>query len=472
MKQRKIGRSLGVRGQVLIGFGIFALVIVALLWVFQITLLNPFYRSIKIAEVKSVAQQLGSNLESDTLDELAGNLTATTATSILISDELGNQYVGYKLYPQQTSRLENLSRSDLRSIFEQVNLQGGTQMETYTSPFATRNGYSETILYACTVHTARGNHRLILLESELTPVNSTVETLKVQLVCLTFVMLALGIVLAFVIAGKISRPISSINESAKELGRGNYQIRFEESGAKEVSELGHTLNYAAGELSKVDGLRRELLANVSHDLRTPLTMIKGYSEVMRDLPGENTPENVQIIIDEATRLTDLVNDLLDLSKLEAGAAPLECAPFNLTAEIRTILTRYDKLADYRFPFAFVQDVEVVADRLKISQVVYNLVNNAITYAGEDKTIRLSQTVSGGRVRISVTDTGEGIPAEKLRDIWERYYKVDKEHKRAQVGTGLGLSIVRNVLELHGGTYGVESQLGRGSTFWFELTLEE
>lgn len=313
---------------------------------------------------------------------------------------------------------------------------------------------------------------MVMLESEITPVDSTVETLKIQLLCVTAVMLLLGGALALVIARKIAGPLTAINESAKELARGDYSIRFAEEGTREVSELAHTLNYAAEELSKVEGLRRELLANVSHDLRTPLTMIRGYSEVMRDLPGENTPENVQTIIDETERLTELVNDLLDLSRLEAGVVALDKTTFNLTESIRAILKRYDKLADYSFPFYADGDVTVTADELKISQVVYNLVNNAITYAGEDKVISLRQTVEGGKVRVSVSDTGEGIPADKLRDIWERYYKVDKEHKRAQVGTGLGLSIVKNILDMHGGAYGVESTLGQGSTFWFELPLAQ
>lgn len=146
--------------------------------------------------------------------------------------------------------------------------------------------------------------------------------------------------------------------------------------------------------------------------------------------------------------------------------------FDLTESVRIILERYNKLADYSFPFYAGEEAFVTADELKISQVVYNLVNNAITYAGEDKTVTLRQTVENGRVRISVSDTGEGIPPDKLKDIWERYYKVDKEHKRAQVGTGLGLSIVKNILDLHGGAYGVESQLGAGSTFWFELPVSK
>ena len=142
--------------------------------------------------------------------------------------------------------------------------------------------------------------------------------------------------------------------------------------------------------------------------------------------------------------------------------------FSLTESVREILGRYDKLADFSFPFQAEEEAYVVADRLKISQVVYNLVNNAVNYAGEDKTVSLRQELRQGRVRVSVTDQGEGIPPDKLQDIWDRYYKVDREHRRAQVGTGLGLSIVKNVLDLHGGAYGVISQLGQGSTFWFEL----
>lgn len=476
------GRPLGVHGQILLGFGAFTAVIVVLLWVFQIFLLNPFYRAIKTAEVRSTADTVLKNLDlsREEMDGLAKSLSLDTGINIVVTDETGTLY-GNCFYSQKESPLFTaLSQGSARAhvflagMFDQVNLKGGNFLEKYTpEELTTRKGTStEIILYARISRTADGNSRMVLMESEITPVDSTVETLKVQLLCLTAVMILLGIVLAVVIARRIARPLTAINESAKQLGRGEYAIRFAEEGTREVSELAHTLNFAAAELSKVEQLRRELLANVSHDLRTPLTMIKGYSEVMRDLPGENTPENVQIIIDETERLTDLVNDLLDLSRLEAGVVPLDKTRFDLTESIRAMLSRYDKLADYSFPFFAGRDVFVTADELRVSQVVYNLVNNAITYAGEDKTITLRQTVEDGKVRISVTDTGEGIPPDKLKDIWERYYKVDKEHKRAQVGTGLGLSIVKNVLDLHGGAYGVESQLGAGSTFWFELPLSE
>ena len=183
-------------------------------------------------------------------------------------------------------------------------------------------------------------------------------------------MVLLGLLLAYLLSRKIGRPIESLNSAAKTLAKGDYEVHFEGGGYREVCELSDTLNYAAQELSKTERLQRDLVANISHDLRTPLTLITGYAEVMRDLPGENTPENVQIIIDEATRLTTLVNDVLDLSKLQAGVVPMEREVFNLTESVRSILTRYTKLTDYHIVFYAVQDVFVDADELKISQVVY------------------------------------------------------------------------------------------------------
>lgn len=203
-------------------------------------------------------------------------------------------------------------------------------------------------------------------------------------------------------------------------------------------------------------------------------MITGYGEVMRDLPGENTPENIQIIIDEATRLSTLVNDLLDLSKLQSGALQAQKQVFNLTDSVRAILERYSKLVEqegFDITFESKEEVFINADELRISQVIYNLVNNAVNHAGEDKTVIITQTVRDKLVRIEVTDHGEGIPADKLPYIWERYYKVDREHKRGVIGSGLGLSIVKSILDAHKAHYGVRSTQGKGSTFWFEIVYD-
>ena len=202
-------------------------------------------------------------------------------------------------------------------------------------------------------------------------------------------------------------------------------------------------------------------------------MIIAYAEVMRDLPGENTPENVQVVIDEAARLTNLVNDMLDMSKLQAGVMVKNAEIYNLTESIETVLERYNKLKEqegYVIEFDYDRKVYVDADEYKIFQVIYNLINNAINYTGTDKTVRVRQKVVEDRVRIEVEDSGEGIAKEDLPYVWDRYYKVDKTHKRSVMGTGLGLSIVKNILELHDAAYGVWSEEGKGSIFWFELSL--
>ena len=242
----------------------------------------------------------------------------------------------------------------------------------------------------------------------------------------------------------------------------------------EIEELSDTLNYAAKELSKVESLRRELIANMSHDLRTPLTMISGYGEVMRDIPGENTPENVQIIIDETKRLTNLVNDMLDLSKIQSGVQELNLSEVNITQEIKNIIKRYDTLLkkdEYDIHFEYDEEVIVEADIIKLNQVIYNLINNAINYTGEDNQVIVRQIVKNKKVRIEIIDHGPGIEKDQLPYIWDRYYKVDKTHVRSKVGSGLGLSIVKGLLELHHAEYGVESEESKGSVFWFALPIK-
>ena len=237
--------------------------------------------------------------------------------------------------------------------------------------------------------------------------------------------------------------------------------------------LGRTLNYAAEELSKLDALQKELIANISHDLRTPLTMISGYSEVMRDIPGENTPENMQIIIDETRRLSSLVNDMLDLSRITSGARKPNKTLFSLTQCVRDTLERFSHLRErdgYSFTFEAQEEIYVEADQVLILQVLYNLICNAVNYTGEDKRVIVRQTRDGETCRISVTDTGEGIEEEKLPLIWDRYYRASDFHKRGIAGTGLGLSIVKNALVLHNAPFGVSSKKGEGSTFWFELQV--
>lgn len=480
MKLKERFKYVSIKWRIFAYFAAFTAVILILLWVFQVVFLDYFYKAIKTREIKSSSQVIIKNIDSDNFTTMLQNLSQSGQLTIIVSDEAGQTIISENALPN--SVISRLNAFGLAQVFTVTKAQGGTYFERLTrneqqgitqnrqQPELPRPGGMESIIYAQIAVKSDGTTLLILLNSTISPVDATVNTLRVQLVCITVVMLILALLLALFLSKRISKPIIKINASAKMLGTGNYNVIFDEGDYKEISELGKTLNYAAKELSKTEALRRDLIANISHDLRTPLTMITGYSEVMRDLPGENTPENVQIIIDEATRLASLVNDVLDISKLQSGTQTANRIDFNLTKSIRVILGRYTKFTDYNITFHADEEVMVNADELKISQVVYNLVNNAITYTGTDKRVDITQLVANGKVKISVRDTGEGIAQDKLNDIWDRYYKVDKTHKRAQIGTGLGLSIVKTILDMHGGAYGVQSKEDSGSIFWFELSI--
>jgi signal transduction histidine kinase len=196
--------------------------------------------------------------------------------------------------------------------------------------------------------------------------------------------------------------------------------------------------------------------------------------MMRDIPGENTSENMQVIIDESKRLTSLVNDLLDLSKLQASMTAPDFQIFNITDSVREILARLARFTEkdgYTLRLEAEEDVCVLADKGRLTQVIYNLLTNAVNYTGEDKVVTVRQIIESGRVTIQIIDTGEGIDPDNLPYVWDRYFKVDKVHKRAVTGSGLGLSIVKNILTQHPGVeYGVQSEVGTGSNFWFSMDV--
>lgn len=484
----------------------FTVVLLIILWLFQICYLDTFYKKIKTTEAERAMEAAVEIVlsDSDQMSEKIDYLAAEYNLSILVTDEEGNIQYSAEYIPN--SKMELIPRQELLQFYEEARQNGGsTKIEfkggrNMTMPEQNMNmsqplqedadepveipdekrgwmqdrgqDFGESLIYIKILETNSGT-QVIMINSALTPVDATVTTLQTQLIWISGIMLLLSLLISLLISRKITRSIVRINASAKELAKGDYNVSFAGNDYREIAELSDTLNYATRELEKTESLRRELIANVSHDLRTPLTMIIAYAEVMRDLPGENTPENIQVVIDESRRLTNLVNDMLDLSKLQSGVMEMSSDIYNLTESIEKVLLRYNKLVEqdgYNIEFEYDQEVFVEADEFKIFQVIYNLINNAINYTGEDKRITVRQIIKGSKVRIEVEDSGDGIKPEELPYVWDRYYKVDKNHKRAVAGTGIGLSIVKNILILHQAQYGVESQPGCGSTFWFELEM--
>ncbi len=460
------------------------------MWLFQTVFFDDFYRSVKTFQVERCASSVSKNIDDEEIAELLKEIEEHNDMDVSVYSvtQYSSNPIFSPIYAPHnfTSSYSIVNMSTVYDCYYKALENGGktTIKPDNTPPKTDRWGMEFNApfeknfsqLLTCAVVTESDDEQyLVLVESDIAPVSSTVDTLKVQLIIMTIFMVIVSIFIAVVTAHYLSKPLQDTNKNAKQLALQNYDIAFSGGNYKELCELNDTLTYSADELRKVDELRRELIANISHDLRTPLTMITGYSEVMRDIPGENSPENIQIIIDEANRLSSLVNDLMDISKLESGSATMHNTIFNLTDCIKDIFTRYTKLIEqdgYNIIFEYDSEVYINADPLRISQVMYNLINNAINYAGEDKTVIVKQSVSPSSVCIEVIDHGVGIEEDKIPYIWDRYYKVDKEHKMAVVGTGLGLSIVKNILNRYDAQYGVKSTVGFGSDFWFVLPTVE
>ena len=485
--------SISVRWKLAAYIAIFAGAVLLIAWVFQVFLLDTFYHRVKQMELEETADEMVQVLEGDALESLAFHAAVEHSMCVMvyrIEDALPQKVIDVDATGSNV--IMTMTEKRLEAFYQKAKENGGSYLSTISFggvevenedffdklPFAGEEDHPHRVpnrnlrmLYVRLAETESGAQFMILLDTHFQPLDSMVRTLTMQYFWIFAIVLVLAGVMVLLMYRRISAPIIHMNEDAKRLALGKYDAVFSGEGYRETRELADTLNYASSELSKLDRLQKELIANISHDLRTPLTMIKGYGEVMRDIPGENTPENIQVVIDETARLTNLVNDLLDLSKLQAGTREMNRTCFNLTLAVREVMERYEHLVGhvgYRVDFSFDSEEWVVADRGMTLQVLYNLINNAINYSGEDRRVRVRQTVEDGHVRIGVVDTGEGISPEEIPLIWERYYKVDKVHRRATVGTGLGLSIVKEIFELHGADYGVNSTKGEGSEFWFAL----
>lgn len=485
-KRLRPGRGRPIRSWLNRGFILFTLLMLAILWLVQTVFLESIYKAITTSQIKEIGADISTHIFSDDLTGTLEAIVSERQLCAMVVDSHGQVVSSADTLPQCS--IHRMGAFGLFYLYAAADQAGGSYLleisgdaeEAYRADFWRQRLPSgipvilnkESIIYVRIFDGINGEERILLLNSVVTPLNTTVQTIRYVLVAVTAVLLMVGACVAAFLSRRIAQPVIRISRAAKDLPRGDY-APCGTPAPREVQELDATLQAVARELGQVEQLRRDLLANVSHDLRTPLTLITGYAEVMRDLPGENTPENVQIIIDEANHLTSLVNDLLDLSKLQAGAVSLKPERFNLTGLLRETAGRFSKMTEtkgYKFSVEAGAETYVEADRTRISQVVYNLLGNALHYAGGGGEIQIRQTVAGGMVKVEVIDHGEGIPPDKLPLVWDRYYKIDRVHRRSAVGTGLGLSIVRGVLELHHAQYGVESAVGKGSDFWFTLPV--
>ena len=316
-----------------------------------------------------------------------------------------------------------------------------------------------------------------------TPLPFIDEVLQVLLLTMLVTALALG-VLGALIARTITRPVEQLTLAAADMAAGRYSQRVTVHTKDELGDLAHTFNEMAaalerdvGELRRQEALRRELVANVSHDLATPLTAIQGFSEALTDgviQDEQQREETLRVIAKEVFRLRRLVDSLNHLTRVESPNRHLALAPLQLRALVDETLTvlqpEFEEKGIQAHNHLSQKTPLVQADSDKITQVFLNLLDNALRYTPKGGTITISARPEGGFLHVTVRDTGAGIAAEEVQRIFDRFYRADASRNTATGNSGLGLSIVKAIVEAHSGAVGVESALGQGTAIWFTLAL--
>ncbi len=450
--------------KIFIYLAIFSLLILLFLFFFQVIFIDSFYEWTKTRTIKNLANDILITENDSSLTDKLDRISYRENVCIELTDR--NGYILYATY-------NNSCRLNIEAIKSNF-INGNTNTKTYNLVNSFTN--EKSIMAA----TKLSDNLYIFISTSLIPLDSTVSIIEQQLIIVSIVVLLLSIVVAYFISKRLSTPIIKISKAAKLIAKGKLKTNFETtSDIKELIDLTNALNEMKLELSKTEELQKDLLANVSHDLKTPLTMIKAYAELIIDIninDKEKSKENLKVIVEEVDRLTSLVNDILALTKIENNLSVLELSTFDLVSLVKKIIKHHEIYIikdGYHITFKHknIKSLKIEADKKKIEQVIYNLINNALNYTGEDKNVIIELKALDDTYRLSITNSGNLLSKEELDHVFDKYYRSKKNHKRKVYGTGLGLSIVKNILLLHNYNYGVISLKGEGTTFYFDVKVQ-
>ncbi len=471
-------KNFHIRYHILFSFLLIIALAVILIWGSQILYLSKFYEGVRIHGAEDAAEKMSEKFLASEIDDSDDFDKLTEYFDTIASDnELSYMIVDsyYTVIQENNKNMAyQFSRKDIDFLQKNANIKGNPYLTCVEG-----DAPNTKVVIICSVLKNPGTSAdcYLIVSSLITPMNTTIMLLKQSSYFIIILLIVFSVFLSVIMSKSIAEPIQKITESADKLAKGEYKTEFDGGRFAETKKLAKTLNYASAEISKIDELQRDLIANVSHDLRTPLTMIKAYAEMIRDISGERREkreEHLGIIIKETDRLAALVSDMLDLSKLENGSQPLNYSSFDMNSKLRDIVERYKGFSEpngYTINYTESSPVFVRCDMGKIEQVIYNLINNAVNYTGDDKQIYVSMETEEDFVKITVKDTGKGISEENIHQIFEKYYRCEKT-RREVVGTGLGLSIVRAVLKAHNFPFGVQSAPGKGTAFWFKVKRDK
>lgn len=459
-------KTRSLRANLLIYFLIFSALILSFLYFFQILFLNTYYKINQSNNLESTINSIENNYKKENASDILNKISLNNEVCIQIVND--NNLIYYSDYYKHCVNTGNSNLNKIESVFMNSN-KNNLKVE-----FINTNYNNKSLVYGKKID----DGLYVFANTTLEPIDNSISLLKGQFIYVSLIVLFLSLIISYYFSKRLASPIVKMNDSAKKLAKKEYDVTFTcETEVYELKELSDTLNSAAKELRKTEELQREFLANVSHDLKTPLTMIEAYAACARDLNYNKKTKrerDLNIIIEEAERLNMLVNDILLLSKMQSKTIELNKEIFNITELITEILERFKIYENegYIFEFDSTENYFIEADKKHIERVIYNLIINAINYVGNDKKIEIILNKEDSILTTKIKDNGPGIKDKDKKLVWNKYYRTNKKHRRNNIGTGLGLSIVKEILEALKFEYGIDSKPNKGASFYFKCKIKE
>lgn len=459
-----------LRNRIWLVFAVFSVTILGITWGFQTLAFNRLYYRQELARIETLGNEITEEWKNVRFSQPASIRFYRDELPVRIFNQAGAETpepAGISSDPDPLGAAQFISKYEASGNAVYINTVGTEGPDTGFIIFGRKIPNLK----------APDNSLYVYIVDPLGPLNSVRTIMTQQLVLLGCVTVILAIIIAYFMASTIAKPIVDLTEQAALLAQGDYSVKFGSNDVTEIRQLSDTLNDATQKLAQIDETKNTLLASVSHDLRTPLTMIKAYAEMIRDLSGNNEErrrEHIGIILQEADWMSDLITDILEYSRIRSGTMNYEMRVLDL-ASLTDVCTE-------RFSESMVQHDKGVTidwentgyypvwgDLVRIQRVINNLLDNAIKFSDPGGTvhIRIRNDAALGTVW-EITDHGPGIAPENMDAIWDRYFTRDIGAPRKSGSTGLGLPIVRGILEAHGAKYGVFSTPGEGARFWFSM----
>lgn len=464
----------------------FTVVIFTVLWLLQTVFLQKFYNGMIIRNTVKVADKISSESQSSDITSYIDDISRSNSILVFVTDTDGNilyssdEYKkGHKFKDERLEMPYNGNGKEMRFHYREL---PENYTEFLSAVNASDSGEAELqnddiYVYGRLIDFYGSDEKAVLyVGTTLNAVGSTARIIRIQLIWVTLLSIIIAFVLALFMSKSFSKPVSQLNEKAHKLGEKDNDAEFSEGFCTELDELNKTLDTTSEKLKKNREFQNELLANVSHDLRTPLTMIKGYAEMIRDISREDEKqcaEDVAVIVEETDRLTALVNEILEYSELQMSDSEAVMNDVDLSETVASVADSFDKLYSkdgYVFERNITDDIHIKGNISRLKRAIYNLLDNAVRHAGEDKWIGITLRTDNDKAIIEISDHGSGIAPEELEHIWDRYYT--KRQRSGKGVSGLGLAIVKQIVSQHNGVCKAESEVGAGSVFSIELSINK